>query len=318
MRIGLVVRSFNEERHIGRLLAGTLRQDVVPHTIVLVDSGSTDATISIAAQFEHVRVVTITPDEFSFGRALNLGIEAASDTDVVVFASAHVYPLRTSWIGQLVSPFADPEVVISYGKQIGDERTRFSEQQLFEKWFPDTSSGAQTHPFCNNANAAIRTSWWRDNPYDETLTGLEDVAAGQRALAQAKRVAYVAEAAVAHVHDEDFSRLLNRYRREAIALKRVYPHSHMSAPEAALLFVTNSGLDAYAAAKQRKLGALPDVVRFRFAQFLGGYLGHRSSAVPPALRRRLYYPRRFWRPVPEPDRPGELIDYRADVYEDEK
>jgi hypothetical protein len=228
-------------------------------------------------------------------------------------ASAHVYPLRTSWLTELAAPFADPEVVLAYGRQTGDARTRFSEQQLFRKWFPETSNVSDTSPFCNNANAVVRTSWWREHPYDEELTGLEDVAAGQVAIEAGKRIAYVAEAPVAHIHEEDFSRLLNRYRREAIALKRVYPTSKMSAPAAAALFLSNASSDLYAALRRGRVGAVPDVVRFRFAQFLGGYLGHRQTeAVPVELRRRLYYPRRFWRRPEEVEHSGREIDYGAD------
>src|SRR4051812_7090978 len=68
--ISVVIRTFNEERHIGRLLVGLKRQSVKPDEIVLVDSGSTDATRFIARP--HVsKLVEISPAEFSFGRALN-------------------------------------------------------------------------------------------------------------------------------------------------------------------------------------------------------------------------------------------------------
>lgn len=307
--VALVIRSFNEERHIGRLLAGVERQDLKPDRIILVDSGSTDATVSIAQQFDRVTVVSITPEEFSFGRALNRGI-AACETDIAVFASAHVYPVRTSWLEHLVEPFSDPDVVISYGRQLGDDRSRFTEQQLFNKWFPDSSWHEQDFPFNNNANAAVRISWWRDHPYDESLTGLEDVAAGQVALDDAKKIAYVSEAAIVHVHEENFSRLLNRYRREAIALKKVYPNSTMSVPAAVGLFASNVGTDLFAALKQRRLTAIPDIAVFRLAQFAGGYLGHRQSeSVDAQLRRRLYYPRRVWRAPNESNEMGEMIDY---------
>jgi hypothetical protein len=117
---------------------------------------------------------------------------------------------------------------------------------------------------------------------------------------------------VAHVHEEDFGRVLNRYRREAIAFKRVYPSTHMSLLEAALLFLSNAGSDAYAALQQRKLRVLPDIVAFRFAQFLGGFLGHRQPPeVPAGLKRRLYYPRRFWRAPDVLEQSGEEIDYGA-------
>jgi glycosyltransferase involved in cell wall biosynthesis len=50
-RTSVVIRSYNEEQHIGRLLIGLLQQTRRPDEIVLVDSGSTDATLAIASRF---------------------------------------------------------------------------------------------------------------------------------------------------------------------------------------------------------------------------------------------------------------------------
>ena len=98
--VSLIVRCFNEEAHIGRLLTGACRQTHVPEEIVVVDSGSTDATLSIASAFD-VRIVAISPELFSFGHALNVGI-AASSAEIAVVASAHVYPLYDTWIERLI------------------------------------------------------------------------------------------------------------------------------------------------------------------------------------------------------------------------
>jgi len=41
------------------------------------------------------------------------------------------------------------------------------------------------------------------------------------ALKRGERIAYIAEAPVVHVHRESWSQLTNRYRREAIAHRRI-------------------------------------------------------------------------------------------------
>ena len=47
----IVIRAYNEETHIGRLLQGILEQTVSHPEIILVDSGSTDHTREIAEKF---------------------------------------------------------------------------------------------------------------------------------------------------------------------------------------------------------------------------------------------------------------------------
>ena len=218
--ISIVIRCYNEERHIGRLLTGILEQSLDDYEIIVVDSGSTDATLSIAKHYP-VTIVHVAPDEFSFGRALNRGCSAASG-EFLVFASAHVYPVFRDWLEQLLCPFVDENVAIVYGRQRGDGRTRYSEHRVFATWFPESSTLDQKHPFCNNANAAVRRSVWEYTQFDETLTGLEDIDFSSRSWRPATGSRMLPRRSV-HVHQESPKGIYNRYKREAMALARIQP-----------------------------------------------------------------------------------------------
>jgi glycosyltransferase involved in cell wall biosynthesis len=61
-RYSVVIRASSEEEHIGRLLSGILEQALRPAEMLLVDSGSTDATLSIASRFP-VQVLSVRPEE---------------------------------------------------------------------------------------------------------------------------------------------------------------------------------------------------------------------------------------------------------------
>jgi rhamnosyltransferase len=289
-RTSVVIRCYNEEHHIGRLLNGLMRQSQRPHQIIVVDSGSTDATLAVASRFP-VEIHTIEPQRFSFGRSLNIGCRAA-DGEILVFASAHVYPVYDTWLADLTAPLSDPEVALAYGRQIGDDRTRYSERRVMARWFPPQSEAPQQHPFCNNANAAILRASWKLQEYDEELTGLEDLDWAKRATERGLSIAYVAEATVVHAHDETWSQVVNRYRREAIAHKQIYREQRMGALDAMRLAVGNIASDYVHAARDRVLiRNLASIPWFRIAQFLGTYRGFaqrgKASAV---LRRRFYYP----------------------------
>jgi len=286
----IVIRCYNEEQHIGRLLTGLLKQTRRPDQIVVVDSGSTDATLAIASRFP-VEIQSIEPEAFSFGRSLNIGCQAATG-ELVGVVSAHVYPVYDTWLEELTAPFSDPAVALSYGRQVGDERTKYSERQIMARWFPTTSEARQAHPFCNNANAAIRRSVWETQPYDEDLTGLEDLDWAKRAFDAGHRISYVATAPVVHAHDESWGQLVNRYRREAIAHRRIYHEQRMGALEAIRLAAGNILSDYYHAARDRVLlSNAASIPAFRIAQFWGTYQGFgQRGAAPALLRRRFYYP----------------------------
>ena len=308
--VALIVRCFNEEAHIGRLLTGVMRQTRPPDEVILVDSGSTDATLSIASAFD-VRVMSIAPERFSFGHALNVGLSATS-APITVFASAHVYPVYDTWIERLVEPLLDPAVAISYGRQQAPPGGRFSEHRLMSQWFPAQSTDRQRHPFCNNANAAIRRSVWEKRQYDERLTGLEDLEWAKHAMELGHTISYVAEAPVIHVHDETFGQVVNRYRREAIAHKDIYADQQMGVMTALRLATVNIVGDYREAARERSARYhAADIVRFRAAQFLGTYRGFaQSGPVTEILKRRFYYPSpRETAPPRDVERLGRVIDY---------
>lgn len=290
MSVAVVIRAFNEEAHIGRLLTGIGLQTTQPDEVILVDSGSTDATVSIAKAFD-AEVVSIAPEDFSFGRALNRGIDA-TDADLVVIASAHVYPIFDDWLERLLGPFENRDVGLSFGRQTVPPGGRFSERRLLEQWFPHESRSDSQHPFCNNANAAIRRTLWREQPYDEHLTGLEDLAWAKALIARGMSLAYVADAPVIHVHEESFPQIVNRYRREAVAHKEIYSGQSLGTATALRLCLANIAKDLAAASRERQLRHhMVDILAFRTAQFYGTLRGFsQRRPVTESLRRRFYYP----------------------------
>jgi glycosyltransferase involved in cell wall biosynthesis len=313
-----VIRCFNEEKHIGKLLNGIMQQTAKNIETIIVDSGSTDDTLTIAKRFP-VKILSIQPEEFSFGRSLNIGCNSAQK-EFIVIASAHVYPLYKDWIENLLSPFQNPEVSLVYGRQIGGETTKFSERQIFEQWFPDRSNLDQDHPFSNNGNAAIRRSTWQSIKYDETLTGLEDLDLAHKAIQAGHKIAYQSSAIVVHVHDEKPMQIFNRYRREAIALKRVFPNEKFTLWDFVRLFISNVINDLIQAVKDKILIAnFTDILNFRFMQFWGTFRGFSASGhVSKKLKQRFYYPNNHKKGtsrdrVPEGD--SELrIDYQSSEF----
>jgi glycosyltransferase involved in cell wall biosynthesis len=286
----IVIRAYNEEEHIGRLLSGILQQTVRDVQIILVDSGSTDATVAIASRYP-VDVVSIKPQDFTFGRSLNLGISHAK-ADYVVIASAHVYPVYPDWLESMLKPFSNPRVALTYGKQRTGQASKFSENQVWQQWYPNQPRPRQKYPFCNNANAAIRRELWEQRSYDETLSGLEDLDWARWSQDQGHEIVYIPEAEVVHVHHETWHGIYNRYRREAMAFKQIYPQEKFDLGDFIRLLFVNVFNDWKAASRNHELKAnWSQIAAYRWNQFLGTYQGYRQSgALSWDLRRTFYYP----------------------------
>lgn len=290
LKVSIIIRCYNEEEHIGRLLTGILQQTHENYEIIVVDSGSTDATLSIASHYP-VKIISIKKEDFSFGHSLNIGCEATTG-EYIVTVSAHVYPVHHDWLEKLLQPLVDERIGLVYGKQRGNGTTKYSENQVFAKWFPDQSNMNQAHPFCNNANAVVRKDLWVRFRYDESLTGLEDLAFAKQLVGAGYKIAYQAEAEIVHVHDESWQSLLNRYRREAIALKAILPQQQFGFVDFCYMYSKNVLGDCRQAINEGSFWRnVRSILAFRMMQFWGTYRGYaQHGTVSRQLKEKFYYP----------------------------
>lgn len=293
MKASIIIRTYNEQKHLAELLQGIQDQTCEGFEIetVIVDSGSTDNTLSIAQSFP-TRIVPIKKEDFSFGRSLNVGCAAATG-DVLVFVSGHCIPTGPRWIADLIAPLGQHDVVYTYGGQVGNEHSHFSECQIFGKYFPATSKVPQDGFYCNNANAALLKRVWQEHPFDEDLTGLEDMHLAKRLVAQGNKLAYVAEAAVYHLHSESWAQVRRRFEREAIALQHIMPEVHLSRADVFRYFLSAVFIDLGAALQQRCMRRhLKHILLYRFMQFTGSFRGnHFHRKMSRELKESYFYPR---------------------------
>ena len=288
----IVIRTLDEARYLDDLLVTISKQKTcrLDWEVVLVDSGSTDDTLEIAAR-HGCRIVHISRDEFSFGRSLNRGCQAAQG-DVLVFISGHCVPTDDQWLERLCEPLFEGGVSYTYGRQIGDDDSYFSERCIFANYFPAESRLPQEDFFCNNANAALLTSAWLTSPFDEELTGLEDLDAAKRLYQTGHKIGYVAEAAVFHHHNENWASVRRRFQREAIALQKIMPEVQISKRDLARYISSTVWMDWKRAWQHRHFRkAWLEVILYRFNQYLGSFAGnHNHRKLSKREKEKFFYP----------------------------
>ena len=295
--VSVVIRTLNEERYLEELLSAIQSQTLVNVLceVVIIDSGSTDRTLEIAHEFS-CRITYIDKQDFTFGRSLNLGSDFARG-DYLVYVSGHCIPASDSWLENLVTPLLEGLSGYSYGRQLGRDTTKFSERQLFEKYFPESSDIPQDGFFCNNANSAISRAIWETFKFDENVTGLEDMELAKRYVESGGSVAYVAEAPVFHIHDETWAQTMRRYERESVALKVIMPELRITFTDMCRYIATAVANDVRVALKQGDFcEAFVPIIRFRTAQYFGSYRGNRILKLDADRRRESYfYPKEVFR-----------------------
>ena len=102
--ISIVVRSRNESTDLQKLLSKIKKQSYEGKIeIIVVDNSSEDNTVEIALG-AGARLVTISQNEFSHGRALNLGVQHCTH-DYVFLISPHCILLGNFFLKEAVSLF---------------------------------------------------------------------------------------------------------------------------------------------------------------------------------------------------------------------
>lgn len=212
MNASIVIRAKNEARDIGDTLTSVFHQTGVPgfEVIVVLDSGSMDATEEIARRFP-TQVIEIPARSFTYGRSLNIGVRAAQG-EFVVSLSGHSLPVSDSWLAQLLQPFRDASVGAVYGRHV--PRANATRLELFGMRLSGVMSSRprrqERDMMFSNANGAFRRDLALEHPFDERIPGAEDLAWADWIQRQGWAVCYQPTAAVYHSHGESLTRLVRR------------------------------------------------------------------------------------------------------------
>jgi len=178
----VVVPVLNGAATIGDLLSALRGQARAPANteIIVVDNGSTDATVDIVKEFG----VTLMHETIRGpAAARNHGLHHASG-EVIAHLDADTLPART-WLAELVEPFADPHVHLAAGKTLSfrpetPAERYFARAQLYDA---ETNVHRPVLPFAASLNMAVRrTSALAIHGWAEDMITAEDVEFSHRLL----------------------------------------------------------------------------------------------------------------------------------------
>lgn len=290
--VSIVIRTLNEGLYLEELLIAIENQRKLDFRteVVIVDSGSSDSTISIAEKY-NCRITYIAKNDFTFGRSLNVGSRFANG-EILVFISGHCIPVNDRWLQNLILPILEKKASLSYGGQTGRDTTKYSEDKIFKKYFPNKTLIPQKGFFCNNANSALDQKVWSDYLFNEMITGLEDMELAKRITKNGLNIAYVSDASVYHIHNESWSQTKRRYEREAIALQQIMPEVKISFFDMArYIFISIISDSKEAMSENVFFTEFFGIIKFRLAQYYGSYRGnHEHRELSKKQSENYFYP----------------------------
>lgn len=281
-RASVIVRTLNSAATLGAALDSLGAQTVVPE-IVVVDSGSGDATIEIA-EHRADAIVRVAAGEFTYGRALNVGAEAA--TAPIHFAlSSHCVVPRPDWIERSLAHYRAPEVAGTNGQMTRPDGSPLREPFRLRR---DTPLRDPFWGFSNHASS-WRADVWQGEPFDEGLISAEDFEWSDRVRAAGWTLVFDPTLLVPghHLEEEGALALFRRSRRELEGI------ASFRAVEPPTLRETVSAWWSWHPGGARRLRQR--LSPYRTARLAGRYAGARRLRRPVEP---FTHPGRLWAPQP--------------------
>ena len=233
------IPTFNGEKYLDRLLTAVENQDFAGNfEILVIDSGSSDATLDIIGTHQAVKLVEIPGTEFGHGKTRNLAAKLARGTNIA-YLSHDAIPTDSHWLTNLTAPL-DPKglnCVGVVGKHIARSNCspllKYEIDGVFRSCGPDgettviDGSQSKTHEltpgelFYSDVNSATRREFllnvipYRDVNYSEDMAFARDF------LEAGYRKAYAATAVVEHSNDVNFCEYGKRIFDENLGMRRV-------------------------------------------------------------------------------------------------
>lgn len=208
--VDVIIPTYKPDDTCVLLIKRLLNQSYPVHEIHLIDTVTGIFPKELTQIDSSVKITRIEPEKFDHGGTRHKGA-MESRADIIVYMTQDAIPANEYLIEELVKPFENKEIAVTYARQLPNNDCNIIERytRLFN--YPKESRvkslddigemGIKTY-FCSDVCAAYRKSIYESlGGFEEKTIFNEDMIMAAKIIQSGGKIKYVAEAQVIHSHN---------------------------------------------------------------------------------------------------------------------
>lgn len=209
-RVNVIIPTYKPDEKFHKLMRMLMKQEYEIERILIMNTEESLFQSRGYEKIPNVEIRHLNKQEFDHGGTRD---RAASlmNGDLLLFMTQDAVPADEYLVGQLVTAFADEQVMAAYARQLPEKDCKIIEKYTRSFNYPSISSvkskedlpvlGIKTF-FCSNACAMYRKSEYdRLGGFEKRTIFGEDMILAAKIVQNGGSVAYVAEAKAVHSHN---------------------------------------------------------------------------------------------------------------------
>ena len=208
--VDIIIPTYKPSVECKNLIKRLIKQTYSINKIIIINTEAEYWDKSIEEISEKIQVTHIKKSEFDHGKTRNMAAKM-SNADIVVFMTQDAKPFNEYTIEELVRPFSDEGVYVSYARQAAKPDCNEIEKYTRTFNYPYAAKikskedlpklGIKTY-FCSNSCAAYRKSVFEKlGGFEEKIIFGEDMIFAAKVIEENGKIAYASKSVVIHSHN---------------------------------------------------------------------------------------------------------------------
>lgn len=299
--IDLIIPSYKPDEKFDKLLKRINKQTIRPNRIFVINTEEDYLDEKRYKHIENVTVIHIDKKDFDHGGTRNYGA-SLSKAKILIFMTQDAVPKDEYLIENLIKPFEDHNIAVTYARQISRKHAGVIEKHTREFNYPDKDCvkslkdkerlGIKTY-FCSNACAAYRRSVYESLGGFVTQTIFnEDMIMASKVIEAGYHIGYVSTARVIHSHSYSYFEQFTRNFDLAVSQKQYKDiFESVRSETEGIKLVKETATYLW---KKKKVYLIPDLILQSLFKYLGFKLGYNYDKLPKKVIVKLSMNKTYW------------------------